>query len=190
MATSSKVAICAAALVELGDDPIASFDEANDRTRLAVTLYDQKRDMILRSHPWNCCKKKIILAPLADAPAFDWGAAFLLPDDCLRVLGVGQSGQSDDYEIVGRQIHMDATACYLTYIFRNEDESKWDSLLIAAMTAVMKAVCAYAITKSTTKAASDDELMRVALRVARSIDGQEEPPQTLGDSPILSARFG
>jgi len=77
MATS--VSICSNALLRLGAQTIASLSESNDRARLAANLYETVRDSTLRSHPWNCAVKRVVLAPDTDVPAFDFAAQFTLP---------------------------------------------------------------------------------------------------------------
>ncbi|MEK9796979.1 MAG: hypothetical protein VW713_09580, partial [Alphaproteobacteria bacterium] len=93
MPAISAVSICSNALLLLGDAPISSFDEDNDRTRLVANLYSAKRDRVLRAHPWNCATKREVLSPDATAPAFDWANRFLLPGDWLRTLSVGLAGE-------------------------------------------------------------------------------------------------
>lgn len=186
---TSAVQICSNALLLLGDNPIDSFDVDNNRTRLVANLYESKRDKVLRSHPWNCATKRVTLSPSTVAPAFDWAYQFPLPDDWLRTLSVGLEGDSDDYRVEGRMILMDSNVCYLRYIWRNEVEATWDALLIDAMTQVMVAVLAYAVTKSTTKQASEEEIVKRVLKSARAVDGQEDPAESLGDFPLLANRI-
>jgi len=185
---TSAVSICSAALIELGDKPISSFDDNNDRTRAVSNLYGLKRDAVLRAHPWNCAVKRIVLSPDTNAPAFDWQYQFDLPSDYLRVLSVGLNGQEDEYVLEGRKLLMNTNVCYLRYIYRNSDEATWDALLIDAMKEVMKASIAYSITKSTSKEQLVQQIVQNVLKSARAVDGQENPPETLGDFALLSNR--
>jgi len=189
MSGTSAVSICSNALLLLGDNPIDSFDVDNNRTRLVANLYTQKRNKVLRLHPWNCATKRVILSPDTESPEFGWTYQFQLPDDWVRTLSVGDENAPDNYATEGRKILMDTNVCYLRYIWRNEVEATWDALLIDAMTQVMVAALAYPITKSTTKQAADEEIVKRVLKEARSIDGQENPPETLGDSPLLANRM-
>jgi hypothetical protein len=187
---SSSIEICSNALLLLGDKPIASFAENNDRTRIVSNIYEMKRDKVLRLNDWKCARKRVILSPDATAPAFEWGYRFLLPDDWLRTVMVGPSREDqDDYETEGRYLLMNTGTCYLTYTYRNENEATWDALLIDVMTEVMKAALAYPITKSTSKQATEEEIVRQAMITARGVDAQDNPPETFGDAPILSNRL-
>lgn len=189
MADASAVSICSNALLILGDKPIASFDEDNDRTRLVANLYAQKRDAVLRAHTWNCAQKRVILSPDVAAPAFGWSYAFTLPGDWLRTLSVGLESDRDPYEMEGRKILMDSTICRLRYIFRNDVEATWDTLLVDAMSEVMVATLAYSVTKSSTQQANAAEIVKNVLKGARAVDGQDNSPETLGDFPLLQSRL-
>lgn len=187
---TSAVSICSNALLLLGDKSIDSFDEDNDRTRLVTNLYSQKRDRVLRAHPWNCAIKRAVLSPDAAEPDFGWAYKFALPGDWLRTLSVGDERSGfDEYSVESRYILMDSNVCKLRYVFRNEVEATWDSLLIDAMTQVMVAALTYPITKSTSKQATEEEIVRQVLKSARTVDGQEQTPETFGDSPLLAHRL-
>lgn len=187
MATSA-VQICSNALLLVGDQPINSFSDNNDRTRLVSNLWANARDAVLRSHPWNCAVKRVALSPDVATPAFEWSQQFTLPPDCLRILSIGEEGETPAYAIESGKILCDENPLNLRYVWRNTDVTTWDALLAEAMTAHMAMTCAYPITKS---AAQQDEMIklyRFKLQQARSVDGQEQPPEQFGDFPLMNAR--
>lgn len=185
---TTAVSIASNALLMLGAQPISDFNEDSDRARLASNLYATARDLLLRSHPWNCAIKRVVLSPDADAPAFGYSYKFTLPGDWLRTLSVGDYGNEIDYRIEGRNILADDSVLKLRYIFRNDQESTWDTMLIDAMTKTLSATMAYGITQSTSKEELEFKKLEMALKHARAVDGQEDPPETLGDFRLLAAR--
>lgn len=187
MATSD-VQICSNALLLLGAQTINDFDEENDRALLVANLWPNARDAVLRSHPWNCAKERVLLAPDASPPAFGFSYQFALPGDCLRVLALGEEGESFRFRIARRRILMDESECRLEYIFRNEDVTTWDSLLVTAMESYMAMVAAYPITKSPSIRAEMEKLYAFQLRQARTVDALEEPTEDVGDTPLLAGR--
>jgi len=194
MKSVSPVSICTQALLSIGDKPISSFTESNDRARVCANVYPTLRDATLRAHPWNSAKKRATLAPLADAPAFGWARQFLLPSDCLRLLQVGAhvigvSGRPD-FELEGRSVLSNLRSMPIRYIFANYNESTWDSMLVEAMVLTVAASIAYPITKSTTLMQAKQAELVTFYRSARAVNGQEEPPETLGDFPLLALRMG
>lgn len=186
---TTPVTICSNALLMLGDNPIADFEEDNDRARLAANLWPMARDAMLRRHPWNCAIKRVILSPLVDAPAFDFGYQFQLPGDWLRTLSIGREGERPRYRQEGRVILMDENACRLRYVFRNENTATWDAVLIECMTSVMRRIFAYPISQSASLEQAIAGYVREALREARAVDGMEDEPEAMDESPLLEARF-
>jgi hypothetical protein len=77
----------------------------------------------------------------------------------------------------------------LRYIWRNENEASWDRLLVWAMTNVMRAIFANPMTSSTSLEQLVWQELQPLLQQARSIDGQDDPPDELGDYPLLQARY-
>lgn len=186
---ASPISICSQALLLLGDKTIASFTEPSDRATLAANLYPQQRKALMRAHPWNCLQRRVLLSPETATPAFEWANQFALPGDCIRVLYVGGCDAPVPYKVEGRRILFNGTALPLVYI-ADVDEGEWDDLLVNLMVERMAAQMAYPITKSGTVADGKRQDFADALKLAKTIDGQEDPPQELGDSPLLASRFG
>ena len=187
MATSA-VQVCSNALLLLGADPINDFDDESDRATLVANLWPNSLDAILRAHPWNCAVKRVALAADVAVPAFDYAYQFTLPGDCLRVLSVGELGAQQEYQLEGRKLLSDESILYLRYVYKNEDIPSWDSLLVQAAEAYMAMTCAYPITKSQGTVDAMLKLWDHKLRTARTIDGQENPPEDFGDSPLIAVR--
>ena len=192
MSMATGVSICSNALLMLGAQTINDFaDQLNlDRAKLCANLYPTVRDDMLRSHPWNCAIKRAVLAPDAVAPAFGYTHSFELPADFMRVLEVGTNGSQIDYLVEGRTIQADTTVLELRYVFRNEVENTWDAHLVKLVTLAMAAELAYPVTQSSALQQSFEQKLEMSLKRARAVDGQEDPPQTLGDERLLRARFG
>lgn len=190
MSMATGVSICSNALLMLGAQTINDFSDPVDRAKIAANLYPIIRDDLLRTHPWNCTIKRVLLAPDATPPAFGYANQFELPADFLRVLEVGQAGQQIDYLVEGRSILSDATSVELRYVYLNEVENTWDASLVGLLTLAMACAMAYPITQSSALQAAFEQKLAMAKKVARAVDGQEDPPQTLGDERLYAARFG
>lgn len=193
MATS--ISICSAALLQLGKAPISSFNDPTDAARLCANLYPQERDTLLRENDWNFAKKRVILAPTVDKPAFGYQAQFALPGDFLRLISVGdwQVGMPfcGQFKVEGRNILASGSALPLVYVFRNDNEATWDSKVVELMTARMLWKLAYPVTQSTSlRDTLRDEYTAMA-RAARAIDAQENPSQELGEDqfPLVQDRY-
>lgn len=186
---TTAVSICSNALLMLGDRPIASFEEAQDRAALASNLWPVVRDSILRSHPWNCAIKRAALAPDVTAPAFDWSYAYTLPEDFLKALSIGEMGREGEFRIEGRKLLCDDNPCYLRYVFKNDNPATYDTMLVEVLVAEMAHRMAYAITQSASMVDTMAQKAAMLIRRARAVDGQDDTPEQLGDNPLYEARF-
>lgn len=186
---TNAVTICSNALLELGADPINSLTENSKLARLCANLYPSLRDDVLRAHYWKCATKRIILSPMLEAPAWGWAYQFQLPGDWLRTIQVGQDRQSDDFEQEGMTLLMRQNICYLKYVWRNEIEATWSRNLVRQMEVAMAARIAYAVTKSTTVRDSKLQEATYHMKVAKAIDGQDNPPEEFAEGSLIESRF-
>ena len=187
---ATKVSICSNALLLLGAQSISSLTEDTPRARLCAGLFDSVRDDVLRSHFWNCCIKRVQLSPDVDSPAFDFTYQYTLPSDWVRSIQVGEYGYEVDYKHEGRKILCSESSLSLVYVYRNEDVSTWDVSLIQAMQYAMAAALAYPITQSASQGQVMEQKLAMYMKRARAIDGQDDPPETMGDFPLIAARYG
>jgi hypothetical protein len=97
-----------------------------------------------------------------------------------------------EYRTEGRYFLSDEGALPLVYIFDNDNPATYDAALVAAMELAMCAALAYPVTKSTALRDSLGAELKEVLRTgARNVDGQDDPPETLGDSSRCTPRrFG
>lgn len=191
---STAVQICSNALLSLGQAPINSLpgdpaQASSDRQLAAVNLYPTVRDSVLRSHPWNCATRRVVLSPDSAAPSFGYAYQFQLPGEWLRTISVGEEGCEDDYKIEGRKLLCDNSVVRMRYIWLNDNPATWDALLIDAMTAAMAARLAVPVTGDQGKKVEFERALLAILKTARAVDGQEAPPETMGDFPLLQARL-
>lgn len=194
---SNSLTICSNALMMLGAKPIASFSESEgtgsnlDRAKLCASLYPGLKLAVLRGHFWNATARRVMLSPDATAPAFGYAYRFQLPGDWLRTWGVGDRNTRGklDYRSEGRFLLSDEPVLPLLY-GADVSEDRWDSLLVDVMTLSMAVRLAYPITASTTVEDAKKAELRNLLKEARATDGQDDPPEQVGDFPLLTSRFG
>lgn len=185
----SSVSVCSNALVMLGGAPFSSFEESKPHVRIAANLYPTVRDDILRLHPWNCATDRVILAPMSGVPPFDFAHQFQLPGDWLRTLQVGEKGASIEYRSERRRLLANVTALPLVYCFRNTEEDTWSTNLIHVMELAMAAKMAYAVTSSSAVRDSYRDEFARELKVAKAIDGQDDPPEEFEEGTFAESRF-
>ena len=175
MATS-EVGVCNAALIQLGAKTIASRSEDSKAGRLCNARFDDVRDEVQASYPWNCCKSRATLAQLTTTPDFEYSYEYQLPADpfCLRVVEMYNEHDYDYiYEIEGRKLLTNEGTVSILYIARTEDVAQWSPLLADCVATRLAAEIAYALTASRAKEDAAWDRYYKKLPRARSLDAQE-----------------
>ncbi len=197
---ATDVSVCSNALLMLGENPINSFTEGAvsgglDRARIAQNLWPTVRNALLRSHPWNCAKARVSLSPEATTPAFGYTYQYVLPSKWLRNVEInGVKVDEVDYEVetagetTGKRLLVNEATLNLKYIWRNEDVTSWDPLLVDCAELAMAMRMAYPITQSVSLRDHYANELFEKLKRARSVDGQDDSPATFGSFEILTAR--
>lgn len=145
----TKIEIINMALELIGSSPITSIDtetpgDDKKAVRLCRRFYQHVYDQALRMHPWKCAKKRAELAQV-EKPAFEWGYAYALPVDCLRVLQL----QELDYEFMveGRNLLTNISGAKILYIARVEPHLL-DSWVVKVVYHMLALEIAYSITQN------------------------------------------
>ncbi|MDQ7836298.1 MAG: hypothetical protein RDU24_13025 [Humidesulfovibrio sp.] len=177
MATS-VIEICNNALIDLGEEAIASLADNTKAARLCNQRWAACRDAVLRAHPWNCATTLTELASSAVSPNWRWSASYPLPTDCLRVLFVASGGANlSAWEVQAGSVLCDETGpLSVAYIRRVEDPRLFDALLCETLAARLAATLAYPLTASTALGQAFWAIYADKLREARGVDAREASP--------------
>jgi hypothetical protein len=186
----SSIELCSSALVKLGAEGISSFDDGSAEARVASRLYPLTRDAVLSTHPWSFATRQIALTRLATAPVTTFNCAYQLPSDYLKALSAGGGGRGSGlvFQIVNRQLHTDAEAPVLTYVFR-PSEGDFPPYFSAALVTRLAAEFCLPLTENSSRA---ERLMRLAeaeLKVAKLVDSQQDTPPRVEDFTLIRARL-
>lgn len=185
---TSEVEICSMALMLLGDNPISSLDELNDRARTCKRLWPMVLDDELAAHRWNCAKRRATLTRKPGSPEFGWAYWFELPADpfCLRVLEM--EDPSEEFEVEDRTLLCDNSSAKVRFLARVTAVGKYSPGLVSALTARMSAELAMPITKKEKVVAAAWAAYNGKILSALAADGQEGSPETLTDTTLVDAR--
>lgn len=185
----NDVALCSRALIRIGAAPITSFTDGTAESEIAGALYGPVRDALLSAYPWSFASGQVALNKLMTDPVADYSCAFGLPTDYLRALsaGTGTRGRGLNYRIARGQLHTDAEAVVLTYVFRPEEEEfppYFDQALIARLSAEFT----IPITESTSRAEAHFRIAEGEYERARQIDAQQDTPGKIEDFSLIKVR--
>jgi type IV secretory pathway VirD2 relaxase len=93
-----------------------------------------------------------------------------------------------EYAVERRSLLTDSGTVYLQYVFRNEDPATWDTNLLELMEVRMAAAMAMAVTGDAAKKQEFEREALQILRMARAVDGMENPAQPFPESSLMSVR--
>lgn len=185
----TKVKICSDAALLVGSTPIADLSDNTTPARLTFNLFDDVRDYLLRSHPWNFATKRVKLSPLVSKPAYGFKYEFNTPSDLIRLISIDSLTIGVDFKLEDCHILANVNSLNLRYIYRNDDVSTWPADFIAAVKYELASQLAFPIGKSDSLRASLEQKAQFSLVVARSNNGLENPSQRLTSNPLLNARY-
>lgn len=162
-----SVDILSSALLELGEDRIASADQDTERARVARDVYEVERDALLEEHPWNFAIRRVALARQDAAPAFGEAYAYRLPADCLYVIAVDPDGA---YRIEDGALLTDMEAVSVRYVRRVTNTAQMPPTFRVALATRIAARMAKKITGSGAEKERLEDLYRTRLRTAKGRD--------------------
>jgi hypothetical protein len=185
----SALALCSRALLKIGAQPIASFDEGTAEAEVAASLYPAARDALLSLHPWSFATAQATLPRLAARPVADFARAFQLPAGFLRALSAGApgSGRGLSYRLFEDRLHCNSEQVTLSYIFRPE-EGALPPFFASALAARLAAELCIPLTENTARAQMLFAQAEAELRAARLTDSQQSTPQAFDDFTLIEAR--
>ena len=191
---ASNVDIVNNALSILGASTISSLTEDTKNARISNQRFENVRNRVFRSHPWNCLIKRVQLAASSTNPVIEFAKSYPLPSDFLRVLkihnGTTDSVASDmPYKIEGKNVITDEATVYLVYVSKDTDPNNYDTYLYEVLAYQLAADMCYSITNNATLAknllADADE----KLRESRFVDAVENSTDTVEATEFTNARL-
>lgn len=192
MAAINETTICNKALDLLGEPPIISVDDNTRAGRLCKKNFDLARDYVTSLHPWRFARKRVVMAPMTDTPAFGFDNQFQLPSDMLRHFLVTTDANQplEDYKIEGDVLLSDLNPIYLVYIARLTDAllSRSDPTFAEAVSAYLAFVMATPLTQNSQLQQGMAQYFELSLKRARGIDSKNDQPQQIHANEFIEAR--
>lgn len=197
MAALTETDIANFALGELGGKRIADLRDADSKNaRVANLHYDQARKEVLRRHRWNFAMTRAELAQSSITPVWGWNYRFRLPSDHVRLAEVNHTDvwdytqQAELFDIEGDNdgtyLMLNLDYAKIRYVSDITNPERFDALFTGALTALLAAKMARAITGDDKVAAQlREEYEKYFLPTAQHTDGVET--RSNENSPLMDA---
>lgn len=176
-------------------DKVTSIETPeSDSEALSARWYDVTRRSALCAYPWNFARLRAALALNAVVPAFGYTDAYILPNNFLGLVFIGENYAEDyetEYSIEGNQILMDnsgGASLQICYIWDITSVARFDPLFIEYLTAELAIRFGNAIT-GLNKGLKDLYAWKKELEAkARTKNGRDNPVKKRDVSSIIAKR--
>ena len=194
---NSVTALVNGALERIGGELITSLDDGSVNANRVLQVYADVRDGLLATNDWSFAAKRVQLAQLAAAPAFEFEYAYALPADWLRTIavhdndaGVGTFPYRQENQDGIKVLLASREQVYLRYVFRLEDPTYWTPAFKLAMVYALARDLAIPIASSNAMEARFAQKASAQLAQARSIDSMGSFPNQRPLGSWASSRGG
>ncbi len=187
----SNVSIANAALRKLGESPITDFNENSKAARLANERFEEVRDALLHTHPWNFAMKRVSLAASATGPEWGFENAFPVPADYIRAFEINNENlKNNRWQAEDGTIVTDLPApLEIRYVYQLQDPTRMSPGFREALADALAADWAHDITGDPNIMTETAGRARLSLARAKSSDGQEGTPKQMNADEWINARF-
>lgn len=185
MATT-KIDICARALVMIGASPITSFTDGTTESTVASNLYEDTIKNMLSSYRWRFASKQAQLSRLTDAPDHKWDAAYQLPSELVGLHGVFVNDMPIKFERYGDMVYNDAVSTdkvYADYTYydttASNPEAFFPAYFIFTAELSLASIFAFAVAQNTALSDSLETKAQRQLAIAKNLDSQQRTSSRL-----------
>ena len=187
--------------MKIGDKALPMSSVSTDRKyALCNSVFRETFYAMLRLHPWNFAIKIKTITKIKDknGKVNSSSNAYILPSDCLRVLGIVSSNAKFRVECrLSNQISVNTVitdagseknAIFIRYISSEVDISEVDSIFREAVICKMAETLAYTISSDRGMVGIMGNFYREALENARITNDMEGPMGTVSSSMLINVR--
>jgi len=192
MATT-KIDICAKALVLMGAQPITSFDDGSTEALVASNIYEDIVQASLCKHRWNFATTQKQLSLLTDTPAGKYDYAYQMPTDpeVLQVISISVNDNIIPYDRYKNFIYVDSygsgNKLIMDYIYRVE-EAFFPAFFRTALQYELASLFSGAVARDASMINQFNQLAQREYMRAKNIDASEATNKTLDVKRFINTR--
>jgi len=183
--STTSISLASNALLLLGHESIASFEETTAGATIASNLYQSSYYSVLTTYRWRFASKKALLARLSETPLNSYTYQYQIPTDCLYVI---TPISVIDYEIYEDKIYCNEPTLEIDYTYKVA-EDKLPAYFIKMFEFFLAAQFALPITGSLDKMKAMQTAYMHQLRMAKHADSTQRPADTFVSNPYIDVRY-
>lgn len=149
----SKISICNLALAQLGQSPISSLEQENEKARRLNLFYEPVRDEVLRTHNWAFAGVQEPLSLMQQEPDGQGQFVYKYPAQALFVRRVfDQSRPRIEYreffrsDLHSRVVLANSAQAWAEYTRRITDETQFDAAFVKSFSLALACDLAVSLT--------------------------------------------
>ena len=178
------------ALTRINKQVLQTLDDSSTSAMLCNQLIPQCVKMILNQNDWHSARKRALVAPQLETPAFGYAHQFAMPSDFVRLVKV----ESElPWEKEGGMILSDEEALAIIYIAYPNTPDTLDPLIVDTITTLLAAQLSVSLTSDSTITNllyQETEQKLYKAKLAEDAGEQDEKPELHDWSSGLSGIFG
>lgn len=183
----SEVGIANNALILLGEQTIIAISATTKAGRIFLTIFNDKRDWLLREYEWKFATKRTTLAADSATPEYEYDKQFTLPSDYIKFIELYPNSIS--YRIEKNKILCGETILYLKYTQRITDPTEMDTSFREAFSALLAREACFVITDSNIKYDKMDAAFEDRVTTAKFQGSIEDDLEEIQANDWLNQRF-
>ena len=184
--TATDIQIASNALLLLGHEPIANFEEPTAGATIAANLYDSSYKSMLTTYRWRfATRSSVQLARLTTPSDENFEFSFQLPADLLYLQRVTE--RNLNYEIYEDKLHTNQTTVSIDYTY-NIAADKLPAYYVKSLEFFLSTQFALSLTGDLNKMKAFEKAYVYQLRQAKFADGTQRPSASFQDSPYTDVR--
>lgn len=192
MATT-KIDICARALILIGASPISSFSDGSTEALVASNIYNDIVEAALTRHRWNFATTQKQLSLLSNVPAGKYDYAYQMPTDpeVLQITTITVNDNPIPYDRYKNYIYVDSygstSKLIMDYIYKVE-ESYFPPYFRLALEYHLAALFAGSVARDSSMIAQFSDLAERQYIRAKYIDSSEATNKKLDTGRFINLR--
>ena len=135
------------ALTRINKQVLQTLDDSSTSAMLCNQLIPSSVKMVLNQNDWHSARKRALIAPQLDAPAFGYSHQFAMPSDFVRLVKVESELL---WEKEGEMILSDEEALAIIYIAYPNTPDTLDPLIVDTITTLLAAQLSVSLTSDST----------------------------------------